>query len=160
MRKPKKNIISSPKTDTPVHPWRECPYGEHWVKTHPLHVPPNKTHPDGTVTTRHAHCARNPSGKDELYPEEVGKISNENFSGLKDRPCPLPLKFANGVKYDDFIAGWTQYWNKVLKPDTPLDPNLVKALIASESGFDPGKLANKKNSNSARYEDLKKCGKK
>jgi hypothetical protein len=135
----------------PVHPWRVCPYGEHWVRTHPLHVPPSKTHPEGSVTTRHEHCARNPSGKDQLYPEEIQEVANQNFSGLKNKPCPLPSKFgAQGSKYDSFIAGWVQYWNDVLKPDEPLDPNLVKALIASESGFDPNILANKKNSNSAR----------
>jgi Transglycosylase SLT domain len=37
-----------------------------------------------------------------------------------------------------------------MNPDAPLEPNLVKALIASESGFDPNRLANKKTSNSAR----------
>jgi hypothetical protein len=30
----------------------------------------------------------------------------------------------------------SQYWNEVLSPDTPLDPDTVKALIASESSFD------------------------
>ena len=39
-------------------------------------------------------------------------------------------------KYDSFIRGWTKYWNDVFNPDTPLDPNLVKALIASESSFE------------------------
>jgi hypothetical protein len=29
-----------------------------------------------------------------------------------------------------------KYWNEVLKPETPLDPNLVKALIATESAFE------------------------
>src|ERR1700677_2551035 len=82
----------------PVHPWRVCPYGEHWVRTHPLHIPPSKKHPKGTVTTRHAHCARNPSGKDELYPEEIQEIADQHFSGLKKKPCHLPLKFKNGRK--------------------------------------------------------------
>ena len=133
------------------HPWRVCPYGEHWVRTHPMQVPPSKTHPGGSVTTRHGHCAHNPSGKDQLYPEEIQEISSQNFSNLKNKPCPLPSKFgAQGTKFDELIAGWAQYWNEVLKPDQPLDPNLVKALIASESGFDPKQLANKKNSNSAR----------
>lgn len=135
----------------PVHPWRLCPYGEHWVKTHPMQVPPSKAHPEGSVTTRHEHCARNPSGKDHLYPEEIQEIANKNFSGLKYRPCALNLGYGQkGNKYDDLIAGWVQYWNDVLKPDDPLDPNLVKALIASESQFEPEILANKKNSNSAR----------
>ena len=79
-----------------------------------MRVPPSKTHPNGYTTTRSAHCALNPSGKDHL------------------------------------IAGWTQYWNEVFNPKQPLDPNLVKALIASESSFNPSALANKKNSNSAR----------
>jgi ribosomal protein S15P/S13E len=48
------------------------------------------------------------------------------------------------------IAGWVQYWNEILKSDQPLDPNLVKALIASESNFYPERLNNKKDSNSAR----------
>jgi hypothetical protein len=48
------------------------------------------------------------------------------------------------------IAGWVQYWNDILKPDIPLDPNLVKALIASESRFIPTLLAKKTDSNSAR----------
>jgi hypothetical protein len=149
---PKKKTEVKPKQPLPsVHPWRVCPYGEHWVRTHPLHVPSSKTHPEGSVTTRHEHCARNPSGKDQLYPEEIQEIANQNFSSLKNRPFPLPSKFGSqGSKYDDFIAGWVQYWNGVLKPDEPLDPNLVKPLIASESGFNPNTLANKKNSNTAR----------
>ncbi len=135
----------------PVHPWRICPYGEHWVRTHPMHVPPSKTHPEGSITTRHQHCAGNPSGKDQLYPEEIQEIANQNFANLKNKPCPIDLSYHNkGDKYDDLIAGWVQYWNYVLKPEEPLDPNLVKALIASESRFEPTLLANKKNSNSAR----------
>ena len=59
----------------PIHPWRICPYGEHWVRTHPLHVPPR---------------------------------------------------------------------------DEPLDPNLVKALIFTESRFDPTTLAKRTDKNSAR----------
>ncbi len=161
-RKSKKSIMALPaskkKLETrpkqflpPVHPWRVCPYGEHWVRTHPLRVPPSRMHPKGSTTTRHEHCAHNPSGKDQLYPEEVQEIANQNFSNLKNKPCPLPLKFGTqGNKYDDLIAGWLRYWNDVLNPDEPLDPNLVKALIASESGFDPNQLASKKNSNSAR----------
>ncbi len=150
-RKNKKKHTPSPDPCIPVHPWRICPYSEHWVKTHPLHVPPSKTHPNGCITTRHEHCASNPSGKDELYPDEIKNIATQYFSDLKNKPCPLPLDFgAEGSTYDDLIAGWVQYWNEVLTPDVPLDPNIVKALIASESGFDANKLANKKNGNSAR----------
>lgn len=44
-------------------------------------------------------------------------------------------EFKAKPQYDDLIFGWTQYWNKTLNPKQPLDANLVKALIASESGF-------------------------
>lgn len=134
-----------------AHSWRLCPSGEHWVRTHPLRTPPSRKNPTGGLTTRHGHCAHNPTGKDQLYPDEIHEMAEQNFSRIKERPCPIDLGFKNkGDQYDDFIAGWTKYWNEVFKPKTPLDPNVVKALIASESGFNPKMLANKKNSNSAR----------
>ena len=43
-----------------------------------------------------------------------------------------------------------RYWNDIFKPSEPLDPNFVKAMIASESRFNPEILANPQNSNSAR----------
>ena len=134
-----------------IHPWRLCPAGEHWVRTHNLHISPSEKHPEGYDTIRHAHCARNPSGKDQLYIGEIIEISDKNFSDVEPKPCSLKLKFGeNGKKFDSLIAGWTKYWNDVLSPKHLLDPNLVKALIASESSFDPDVLANKKNQNSAR----------
>ena len=90
----KKNQSLEPKQPLPpVHSWRVCPYGEHWVRTHPMHVPPSKTHHEGSTTIRHEHCAHNPSGKDQLYPEEIQEIAHQNFSDLKNKPCPLPSKF-------------------------------------------------------------------
>lgn len=147
--KKKKESLAKPPSK-PIHPWRVCPYGEHWVRTHPLHVPPSRDYPEGHETIRHEHCARNPSGKDQFYPEEIQEIASQKFSSLKNKPCALDLDFENGNAYDDFIAGWVQYWNEVFNPDEPLDPNLVKALIASESSFKPTLLANKKDSDSAR----------
>jgi hypothetical protein len=147
---PSKTTQGAKPSPLPVHPWRVCPYGEHRVITHPENIPASKPNPKGSVTTRHLHCARNPSGKDQLYPDEIREISEQHFSRLKNSPCPLPLGFPNGGKYDDLIAGWVQYWNEVLQPDAPLEPNLVKALIASESRFIPDLLFNKKDSNSAR----------
>lgn len=133
-----------------VHPWRHCPYGEHWVITHPMNVPPSETIPEEHITTRHGHCAKNPSGKDQLYPNEITEIANQYFFNLKDMPCPLSLNFKDGGKYDNLIAGWVQYWNDVLKPSTPLDANLIKALIATESSFNPERLADENKPNSAR----------
>jgi hypothetical protein len=134
-----------------THPWRLCPYGEHWVKTHSMRVPPSKTYPGGYTTIRHEHCARNPSGKDQLYPDEILEMSEKHFNDIKQQPCSLELGFKDtGNQFDHLIAGWTQYWNDIFKPKALLTPNIVKALIASESGFNPNRLANKKNSNSAR----------
>lgn len=136
---------------TVLHTWRLCPAGEHWIITHPMRVPPSKSHPTGSMTIRRGHCAKNPSGKDQLYPDEILEITQQSFKDLKSKPCPSDLGFKiKGTQFDDIIAGWTKYWNEVLNPKIPLDPNIVKALIASESGFNSKMLANKKNSNSAR----------
>ena len=144
------NKKKSKKNRDKPHDWRLCPYGEHWVTTHPLHIPPSEKNSLGSITTRKGHCARNPSGKDQLYPDEIKAISERQFRDLKNKPCSLNLNFENGSKYDDLIAGWTQYWNEVLQPKIPLEPNIVKALIASESGFKPDALAKKSDPNSAR----------
>jgi hypothetical protein len=139
-----------PASSAPVHSWRVCPYGQHQVVEHSRHNPASKMHPDGSISSVSWHCAHNPSGKDQLYPDEIREIATQHFANLKTKPCPLDLAFPNGSKYDDLIAGWVQYWNEVLKPTEPLNPNLVKALIASESGFEPTKLNKKKNANGAR----------
>ena len=127
-----------------IHPWRLCPVGEHWVCTHKMRVRPSKEHPKGYETIRKAHCAHNPSGKDILYPAEIKEIAEQNFANIEPKPCSLELSFGkNGSKYDDLIAGWTKYWNDIFTPQVPLNTNVVKALIASESMFDPKILANK-----------------
>lgn len=139
------------KASSEPHRWRLCPAGQHWVVSHPLHINPSKANPEGKVTTRHGHCAKNPSGKDQLYPLEISVISQNHFHKIKPSPCPINLGFKkNGNSLDKTIAGWTKYWNEVLRPQIPMHPNVIKALIASESGFDSTMLANKKNSNSAR----------
>lgn len=146
--KKKSKKITAPRD---VHSWRLCPAGEHWVRTHPLRIPPSKNNPAGGLTTRQGHCASNPTGKDQLYPDEIQEIATQNFTKVKEKPCAIDLGFKNkGNQYDDLIAGWTKYWNDIFEPKTPLDPDIVKALIASESGFDPQILANKKSKNSAR----------
>ncbi|MBX9704606.1 MAG: hypothetical protein K2X39_10675 [Silvanigrellaceae bacterium] len=105
-----------------IHPWRLCPVGEHWVSPHSMHVPPSKKHTAGYETMRRGHCARNPSGKDVFYPEEINKISEQNFTNVKPKTSPLELTYGkNGSKYDDL-----------------------------ESSFKAEVLANKKNPNSAR----------
>lgn len=133
-----------------THSWRLCPPGRHWVRTHPLHTHASKKNLQGSETIRHGHCADNPSGKDTLYPNEISAMADAHFSKLTNRPCPKSLGFSNGDKFDDLISGWCKYWNDVLALSEPLESNLIKALIASESSFDENLLADKKNSNSAR----------
>lgn len=145
------NIRQQPKTPTSppdpevevnkVHPWRLCGEGRHWVISHPLTVPISENNPTGR-TIRHGHCSNNPSRKnggaieDYMNKDEIDSIADSKFPELKDLPNlgALP-EFHGSEKYDPFIQGWTKYWNEVLKPKTPLDPNIIKALIASESGF-------------------------
>jgi hypothetical protein len=137
--------INKPKAEQPKatksHPWRFCPAGQHWVKTHPLHVPPSQKNPAGSIATRNEHCAVNPSHKDSLYADEIQEIAKQNFSSLLGPPAPNDLGFESGNSYDEYIRGWTKYWNDVFNQREPLDPDLVKALIASESSFNPDVVA-------------------
>jgi hypothetical protein len=81
----------------------------------------------------------NPSHRDQLYRDEMHEITDKYFSGLKGSPINDNLDYDNGNKYDALIRGWTKYWNETLEDEEPLDPNLVKALIATESSFNPKK---------------------
>jgi len=124
--------------DKKVHPWRRCGKGKHFVKAHPVHKPPSKKNPEGKNTTCHKYCAKNPSGKEELSFDEIKYISATYFISLSGLPTAgvLTEEFKDADKYDAEIRGWTQYWNDIFKLDDPLDPNVVKALIATESSFD------------------------
>jgi len=125
------------------HPWRKCPLGEHWVREHERRVSVSDKNPDGT-TTVDGHCRKNPSHHEIFIPDEIHEISNQYFKNLKKKPTPNTMNFPHGNDFDDLIAGWTQYWNEVFEPEEPLDPNLVKALAASESSFEIGASADSK----------------
>ncbi len=112
-----------------AHPWRLCPIGEHWVKEHP------RSSSRGVSTVVDGHCRKNPKGKDVITAEELVEIANKHFQQIKKLPSTKSLKFEDGNKYDAVIGGWCEYWNNILKPKIDLDPDLIKALIASESGF-------------------------
>lgn len=121
--------------DNKAHPWRICPIGKHYVRTHTLHIPPSKNHSEGQVVTRHAHCADNPSHKDVLSYDELQVIAKTHFIELVGAPRSGVLEFPRADEFDSDIRGWVRYWNEIFHPKEPLDPNLVKALIASESSF-------------------------
>lgn len=124
-----------------IHPWRLCGLGRHSVVDHILTVPVSEKNPSGK-TVRDEHCADNPTRKngkpvqDYMDNREIRAIASNEFANL-DGVLPLGAlpEFAGSEEFDPYILGWTKYWNDVLKPETLLDPNIVKALIASESGY-------------------------
>ncbi len=132
-----------------IHSWRICPVGQHYVRTHPENIHPSKIHPDGEAISRQGHCANNPthknsegkerSTKDILSFPELQIIAETHFHDLQGPPKANILEFKNEAKFDSLIRGWVYYWNAVFKAKDPLDPNLVKALIAGESSFIPDK---------------------
>lgn len=134
MTKGKGNLKVSP----PPHPWRLCPAGQHWRRAHIQSTYQKK---DGTIVKEHqvsAGCCDNPSGKDQLYPDEVREIAARHFQNLKQKPPALKLRKIDKDDpntFDDLIGGWVQYWNEVFNPPIALDPNVIKALIASESRY-------------------------
>ena len=82
----------------------------------------------------------NPNNKDILEIDEIQEISSVFTSMLKreDLPSSQNLGFGeDGRKYDGLIGLWTKYWNDIFNPEEKLSPNIVKALMATESGFQP-----------------------
>lgn len=143
---PKKNIYKIPFFSTSaikeINPWRVCPIGEHWVKRHDR----QKKHLEDVD----GHCRKNKSKEDQLKGHEIDLISNhELFKNPKLKATLNSLGFEkdgkNGNQFDDLIDGWVAYWNDVFKTDPPLHPNFVKALMATESGFNPKSIAPNNN---------------
>ena len=126
----------TPAPDEKIHPWRICPIGKHLVKKHNVHIPPSKEHPNGQIIERHEHCALNSSKKDILSFDEIQAITEEHFHQLTGAPKAGTLKgYTHADQFDAEIRGWTRYWNDIFSLPDPLNANLVKALIASESSF-------------------------
>jgi hypothetical protein len=143
----KDKVVLENKPGDKVHRWRLCSIGKHYVREHQEHIPPSKQHPNGEVIVRHAHCANNPPHKnrkgqddpqDILSIDELHAIADTYFSELPGPPKANVLKeYPKADEFDQYIRGWTLYWNEVFEAKDFLDPNLVKALIASESSFKP-----------------------
>lgn len=104
------------------------------VREHPLHVPVSEKNPTG-MTIRDRHLRRLPGTY--LDPVEIKSI----FKTYDRKGIVYPSKkrlteyYKEADKYDELIAVWTDYFNKKFNSNPPLDPDVVKALIASESGF-------------------------
>lgn len=125
---------NKPKTNK--HPWRKCPLGHHWRSS--SHVDAH-TRRSFNVKERYRKgtCVKNHSGKDTLYDDEIHLISNSFFSKMKSKISENKLGYKRGNEFNQLIDGWVKYWNDILKPKVPLDPDFVKALIATESSFNP-----------------------
>lgn len=110
------------------------------VREHPLRVPVSKKNPTG-ITIRDRHPRRLKGTY--LDADEIETIfKNYNRKGLV-YPTRHNLHFPDGNKYDETIAIWTDYFNKKFNANPPLDPDIVKALIASESEFKKDPPGNK-----------------
>jgi hypothetical protein len=102
-----------PNDENKSHPWRVCPIGEHWVRTHPMKVPISDRNPEG-VTLRDGHCHRNPPRKkntvveDYLERDEIYLISETYFGSLSGPPKAGALlkEFPRADDYDALIRGW------------------------------------------------------
>ena len=102
------------------------------VREHPMHVPVSQKNPDG-ITTRDRHLRRLKGTY--LDATEIEVIFKNYARKNITYPAKKKLNQPNSDKYDEIIAVWCDYFNKRFNSQPPLDLNVVKALIASESDF-------------------------
>ena len=62
-------------------------------------------------------------------------FKNHRRVGLHFPTAGKISKPKNADNYDELIAVWVDYFNSKLKTEPPLDPDVFKALLASESTF-------------------------
>jgi uncharacterized protein with HEPN domain len=129
-----KKIID--RLERPSHPWRICPPGETYVRAAKINSYKTKGFPVKDHLRRD-HCREiKGSSKDTLTLGEAQDIAEIFFSELQGPPSAQNLGTRrNEAQFDPLIRGWTKYWNDIFNPQPALDPDVVKALIASESGF-------------------------
>lgn len=102
------------------------------VRQHSMHVPVSKKNPTG-ITIREKHI-RHLKGT-YLDSSEIESIFKNYDKKLITYPTKKALNQPNSDEFDDTIAVWCDYFNKKFNTNPPLEPNLIKALIASESDF-------------------------
>lgn len=106
-----------------------------------MRVPVSKKNPSG-ITIRDRHPRRIKGTY--LDRKEIESIFRSYDRKHLVRPTPEKLEFKNGDKYDEIIAVWVDYFNKKFEAKPLFDPDIIKALIASESGFNENPRQNKK----------------
>lgn len=103
------------------------------VREHPMQVLVSKKNPTG-VTIRDQHLRRLPGTY--LKREDIeGVFKGHNRKGISYPTAGKISEHKAADDYDELIAVWTDYFNTQLKTDPPFDPDVFKALLASESGF-------------------------
>lgn len=103
------------------------------IKEHPRKVPVSNKNPEGiTIVDKH------PRRLDGTFldKKEIDKIVKGYDLKKIIHPKSNRLSYSDSDKYDELMAIWTDYFNKKFPSDSLLDPDVVKALIGSESGFD------------------------
>ena len=103
------------------------------VRSHPMHVPVSERNPEG-ITIRDRHLRRLKGTYLDLAEIET-IFKNYNKKGLIFPTAGKLEKNRNADKYDEIIAVWTDYFNRKFNAKPVLDPDVVKALIESESDF-------------------------
>lgn len=104
------------------------------VREHPRRVPVSKKNPSGrTIVDRHLRYIEGQYLDFGLIDQTFKDYEKKNII----QPGKGKFLLPNADKYDDYIAVWVDYFNKKLNLKFPLDPDMVKALIASESTFKP-----------------------
>jgi len=111
------------------------------VRKHPRHVPVSEKNPYGiTIVDQHIRCLRGTY----LDSGEIDSVfKNYNRKNLIWPTAGKLDNYKNCDKYDELIAVWTDYFNKRFGIDPPIDPDVLKALIASESSFRLDPLENR-----------------
>lgn len=112
------------------------------VREHPRVVPISKKNPRG-ITIVDEHPRRVPGTYLDVF-ETISifrKRTTQNF--VRPTAAKLP-DYKKSDTYDEPIGFWVNYFNEKLSPGNSLDPDVIKALIASESSFMAHNPKNKK----------------
>lgn len=103
------------------------------VRQHPRQVSVSSKNPEGiTIVDQHLRRLKGTY----LDSEEIESIfSNYDRKKLIYPASGKLTRYKNADAYDEVIAIWIDYFNEKFNVIPPLDPDVMKALISSESDF-------------------------